>query len=59
MPSFIQKRFTNPETFRKIRPDLLWAWLKQSESYFEKRGLLLPQSGENTQYFFNFSHSYF
>ena len=47
MPSLIQKRFTNPETFRKIRPDLLWAWLKQSESYFNKRGLVLPASGEN------------
>ncbi len=43
----IQKRFTNPETFRKIRPDLLWAWLKESESYFNKRGLVLPPSGES------------
>lgn len=45
MPNFIQKRFTNPETFRRIRPDLLWAWLKQSEGYFKKRGLAIP-SGE-------------
>jgi hypothetical protein len=42
MPNFIQKRFTNPETFRKMRPDLLLSWLKQSESYFSKRGLILP-----------------
>ena len=47
MPSLIQKRFTNPETFRKIRPDLLWAWLKPYESYFKERGLVLPTSGEN------------
>lgn len=47
MSSLIQKRFTNPETFRKIRPDLLWAWLKQSEGYFNKRGLVLPASGES------------
>jgi hypothetical protein len=47
MANFIQKRFSNPETFRKIRPDLLWAWLKQSEGYFKKRGLALPPSGEN------------
>lgn len=42
MPNFIQKRFTNPETFRRIRPDLLLAWLKQSESYFAKQGMVLP-----------------
>jgi hypothetical protein len=47
MSSFIQKRFTNPETYRRIRPDLLWAWLKQWEVYFTKRGLVLPASGEN------------
>jgi hypothetical protein len=45
MPNFIQKRFTNPETFRKIRPDLLLAWLKQSEGYFTQRGLVLPPTG--------------
>jgi hypothetical protein len=44
MPSLIQKRFTNLETFRKIRPDLLWAWLKQSEDYFKKRGLVIPSA---------------
>lgn len=37
----------NPETFRRIRPDLLWTWLKQSESYLNKRGLVLPASGED------------
>ena len=42
MPNLIQKRFTNPETFRKFRPDLLLAWLRQSESYLKRRGLLLP-----------------
>src|SRR5262249_49672067 len=42
MPNFIQKRFTNPETFRRIRPDLLLAWLKRSESYLAKQGLILP-----------------
>ena len=47
MSNVIQRRFTNPETFRRIRPDLLWAWLKQSESYFNNRGLVLPASGEN------------
>lgn len=47
MPSLIQSRFTNPETFRKIRPDLLWALLKRSEGYLNKRGLMLPASGEN------------
>ena len=41
MPNFIQKRFSNPETFRKIRPDLLLAWLKQSEGYFTKCGLMV------------------
>jgi hypothetical protein len=47
MANFIQRRFTKPETFRKIRPDLLWAWLKQSESYFKSRGVVLPATGEN------------
>jgi hypothetical protein len=42
MPNFIQKLFTNPETFRRIRPDLFWAWLKQSENYFTKRGVIIP-----------------
>jgi hypothetical protein len=42
MPNFIQKRFTNPETFRKIRPDLLLAWLKRSEGYLARRGMILP-----------------
>lgn len=46
MSSLIQK-YTNPETFRRIRPDLLWALLKRSEAYFNKRGLMLPASGEN------------
>jgi hypothetical protein len=47
MSNVIQRRFTNPETFQRIRPDLLWAWLKQSEWYFNKRGLVLPPTGEN------------
>ena len=47
MPNFTQNKFTRPETFRRIRPDLLLAWLKQWESYFAKRGLILP--GADTQ----------
>jgi hypothetical protein len=46
MPNFIQKQYTNPETFRRFRPDLLFALLKQSEGYFKKRGLLLPGTDE-------------
>src|SRR5262245_27964997 len=42
MPNFIQKRFTNPETFRKMRPDLLLAWLQGAGDHFRKRGLLIP-----------------
>src|SRR6476619_6726374 len=42
MPNCIQKRYSNPETFRRIRPDLLLAWLKGSGDYFRKRGLLIP-----------------
>src|SRR4051794_38740980 len=30
MPSFIQKMYTNPETFRNMCPDLFLALLKQS-----------------------------
>jgi hypothetical protein len=47
MSSLIQKRFTDRDTFLKIRPDLLWAFLKPYESYLNKRGLVLPVSGEN------------
>src|SRR5262249_37011384 len=47
MSNLIQRRFTNPETFRRIRPDLLWAWLKQSEGDFTKRGLVLPPTCEH------------
>jgi hypothetical protein len=47
MPNFIQKWFSNPETFRRIRPDLLWAWLKRWEGYLAKRGVVLPATGEN------------
>src|SRR5678816_418325 len=42
MPTFIQKQFTNPDTYRRIRPDLLLAWLKRWEGYFARRGLVLP-----------------
>jgi len=42
MPNFIQKLFTNPEMFRRIRPDLFLAWLKQSENYFTKHGVIIP-----------------
>jgi hypothetical protein len=46
MPNFVHRRFWRPETFRKIRPDLLLAWLKQSESYFTSRRMFLPGSDE-------------
>src|SRR5437870_273622 len=42
MPNSIQKWFTSTEMFRKLRPDLFLAWLKQSEGYFTTRGLVLP-----------------
>ena len=47
MPTFIQNRFSRPEIFRMIQPDLLVAWLKQAEGYFSKRGVFLP--GSNRQ----------
>src|SRR3954471_12096531 len=41
MPNLVQK-YTNPEVFRRFRPDLFLAWLKQWEGYFTKRGLTIP-----------------
>src|SRR5436309_1421651 len=46
MPNFTHNKFTRSEMFRRIRPELLLAWLKQWESYFAKRGLILPNSAQ-------------
>src|SRR5437764_1150044 len=42
MSNSIQKWFTSTEMFRKLRPDLFLAWLKQSEAYLTKHGLVTP-----------------
>ncbi len=42
MPSYFQRRFTNEETFRNLRPDLFLGLLKQSEDFFVRHGLVLP-----------------
>jgi hypothetical protein len=42
MSNSIQRWFSNPEIYRRLRPDLFWAWLKRSEDYFVKRGLMIP-----------------
>src|SRR5580765_7894822 len=47
MSNSIQRWFSNPETFRGLRSDLFWAWLKQSEGYLVRRGLVLP--GDHTK----------
>ncbi len=43
MPSVYPKRFSNPETLRKIRRDLLLAWLRPSAAYLATRGVVLPE----------------
>ena len=42
MSNSIQKWFASTEMFRKLRGDLFLAWLKQSEGYFTKHGLVIP-----------------
>src|SRR5882672_1047270 len=42
MPNLYPKKFANPETLRKIRRDLLIAWLNPAAAYLERRGFLLP-----------------
>ena len=44
MPNLNPKNFSNPETLRKIRTDLLLAWLKPAAGYLEKNGVLLPKT---------------
>src|SRR5437763_3650258 len=41
MPNLNPKTCSNPELLRKIRPDLLLAWLKPAASYLEPQGVLL------------------
>ena len=45
MPSVYPTRFSNPETLRKIRRDLLLAWLRPSAAYLAARGVVLPECG--------------
>src|SRR5690242_19896212 len=42
MSNSIQRWFSNPETFRGLQSDLFWTWLKQSEGYLVRRGIVLP-----------------
>jgi hypothetical protein len=42
MSNSIQKWFSSTEMFRRLRPDLFLTWLKQSEGYFTKHGLIIP-----------------
>src|SRR5437660_8580971 len=42
MPNFTPRKFSNPETLSKIRPDLLLAWLRPMQAYLDQRGLALP-----------------
>ena len=46
MPSLLQRRYSNYETFRRFEPGLLLTWLRRSEVYLAKRGVLLPRSRE-------------
>ena len=46
MPNLNLKRFTRPETLRKIRPESLLAWLETARAYFEQQGLELPERAE-------------
>ena len=43
MPNLYPRRFSNPETLRKIRIDLLLAWLNPAAAYLAGRGLKLPE----------------
>lgn len=44
MPNLNPKRFTNTEMLRKIRPESLLAWLESARSFFQERGLVLPNA---------------
>lgn len=42
MPNLNARRFSDPETLSRIRPDSLLAWLRPVRDYFERRGVALP-----------------
>jgi hypothetical protein len=47
MASVYPKQYTNPETFRRLRRDLLLEWLRPASAYLERRGLELPSPGSD------------
>lgn len=52
MPNLNPRRFSDPDTLRKIKRECLIEWLVPATEYFERRGVVLPsiESGEAVDY---------
>lgn len=49
MPNLNPRRFTDPDTLRKINRECLLAWLAPAREYFTRYNLVLPEAGSEDQ----------